>query len=214
MVGRLFRSSRYEDRFSQALLSEIRPGDIVWDVGANVGFYTMQFSEVVGPTGQIVAFEPNPACVRSIEARLKNLPHQNIKVISVALGNQDGKSLFALGSEDMAVDSRLVSTSNSSPEGTIEVEVMRGDTAVRERDLALPNILKIDIEGYELECLEGLTKTLGSSILRAAFVEVHFGILEARGMPFAPTKIEELLRTSGLSKQRWLDASHIVAMRN
>jgi FkbM family methyltransferase len=213
IASRLLRTSRYEERFSQSLLAEIRDGDTVWDVGANVGFYTLQFANLVGSSGKVIAFEPNPACKRAIEANAKVFLEERVRIIEVALGNENGRSQFRLGSEELAVDSQILPTTALPDGDTIEVILRRGDTVIQEHGLDVPNILKIDIEGCELECLEGLENTLKSSKLRAAFIEVHFGILEARGMPFAPERIAGILRASGLSQQKWLDASHLVAKR-
>ena len=60
-------SHGYESRFDNALLSHINTGDRVWDVGANVGFYTAKFAEKVGPTGVVVAFEPVRECFDLLE---------------------------------------------------------------------------------------------------------------------------------------------------
>ena len=63
----------YEEKFSQALLSNVRPGDIVWDIGANLGFYTQQFLERVGTSGRIVAFEPAPGCFDVLSKKFKDV---------------------------------------------------------------------------------------------------------------------------------------------
>ncbi len=50
----------YEQKFRHAMLNTIRPGDIIWDVGANVGHYSTVFSDVVGSIGRVFAYEPSP----------------------------------------------------------------------------------------------------------------------------------------------------------
>ena len=88
------------------------------------------------------------------------------------------------------------------------VSVIPGDSLV---DLPLPNVVKIDVEGYEPEVIRGMANTL--RCVRAAFVEIHFAILEGRGMPQAPAEIVQSLRTLGFTTIRWVDASHIMALR-
>jgi hypothetical protein len=75
-----------------------------------------------------------------------------------------------------------------------------------------PNLLKIDVEGFEEEVLKGMELLLAAPQVRAIFLEVHFEILESRGRSEAPLRIEKLLRSNGLMP-RWVDSSHIVAKR-
>jgi hypothetical protein len=75
-----------------------------------------------------------------------------------------------------------------------------------------PNVIKVDVEGFEEEVLTGLSETLKSSELRSVLVEVHFMKLENRGRMDAPTRIEKLLRDKSF-KTRWVDASHLLATR-
>ena len=58
----------YEHKFHSALLAAIKPGDNVWDVGANVGFYTQLFADVVGPDGKVIAFEPSPEAFETLRS--------------------------------------------------------------------------------------------------------------------------------------------------
>src|SRR5215469_11881588 len=60
----------YEEDLRGALAKTVRPGDIVWDVGANVGVYTELFCKWVGPEGGVVAFEPNPGPIAQSKDRL------------------------------------------------------------------------------------------------------------------------------------------------
>ena len=59
LVGALIHRSDYEHHFSTAMLKAIQAGDIIWDVGANIGYYTKQFSELVGVSGRVFGFEPS-----------------------------------------------------------------------------------------------------------------------------------------------------------
>jgi hypothetical protein len=89
------------------------------------------------------------------------------------------------------------------------VEVVPGDLL---GDLAKPDVVKIDVEGFELEVIRGMRSVLGS--VRAAFIEVHFGLLEERGMRQAPSEIVAELKGLGFNTVKWVDASHIMAIRN
>ena len=83
-LGRLLQRGGYEAAFDDALFAEIKLGDIVWDVGANVGHYTMKFAEACGSDGRVVAFEPFPAtleCLRDAVGKLTT-----VTVVPMALG--------------------------------------------------------------------------------------------------------------------------------
>ena len=60
MLDRVTGNQTYEARFMRALNARVRPGDVVWDIGANVGMYTQQFAHAVGRSGRVIAFEPAP----------------------------------------------------------------------------------------------------------------------------------------------------------
>ena len=75
-----------------------------------------------------------------------------------------------------------------------------------------PTIVKIDVEGYELEVLRGMPKVLAEHSLRSVFVEVHSAIMEANGLKDGGDKIVRLLASSGF-KITWLDFSHLMAVR-
>ena len=105
-----------------------------------------------------------------------------------------------------------VTESADRTNGSVEVEVSTGDHCVMFRSVNPPDVIKIDTEGFELEVIRGLHRTLRRPNLRALFVEVHFGQLKDRGLAKAPAKIEVLLETAGF-RCNWADASHIVARR-
>ena len=89
LLGRVFAGSGYEDKFGEAMLSEIREGDCVWDVGANVGLYTSQFAERLGGKGTAIAFEPVPACYSALKERTKNMT--TVWPVNIAMGAEMGK---------------------------------------------------------------------------------------------------------------------------
>ena len=77
----------------------------------------------------------------------------------------------------------------------------------------MPNAIKIDVEGFELEVLQGMGPYLAEPTLRMIGVEVHFGILKERGIAYAPQRIEQLLVHNGY-RVRWPDNSHLLAVRH
>ena len=200
-------SAPYEERFSQALLAAVRSGDHVWDVGANVGFYTRQISRLVGDTGSVSAFEPVPACYDAITGL--NLP--NVHAYNLALGDAEGTLPMTVSSDPLSTTNSLAKPREDAVD-QIDVRVTTGNAILNARSSPAPNLVKVDVEGYEEEVLKGMTAVLARQECRAVFVEVHFAILDARGHRQAPSAIERLLQSLGF-KTDWLDGSHISAIK-
>ena len=195
-VRMLWHQADYEDKFADLLLASIQPDDCVWDVGANVGFYTERFSKLAR---QVVAFEPVAENCRQIES--KGMP--NLNCLQVALGDVTGELPMFV---DHQFSSLAVAPRPEAPQQT--VRVVRGDDLP---NLPLPTVVKIDVEGYEVEVIRGMYRILGG--VRALFVEVHFEILARRGMMHAPAGLVKDLKRLGFSRIEWPDASHIAAFR-
>jgi FkbM family methyltransferase len=195
-IRMLWHRNEYEDRFADALLGSVRAEDCVWDVGANVGYYTERFSKLAR---QVVAFEPVLENCLKIEA--KKLP--NVDCQQVALGD-------AAGEVPMFVEGQFSSTVAASSPKAIKrtIRVARGDDFAT---LAQPTVVKIDIEGFEVEVIRGMRRILEG--VRALFIEVHFQILDERGMKQAPSVLVQDLKRMGFARVEWPDASHIAAFR-
>jgi FkbM family methyltransferase len=206
IINRLRPAGSYEEHFHEALVKAVKPGDVVWDIGANVGLYTEQFCQWVGKDGFVVAFEPGVEACESIRERIPNCAWLQIE--NAALGETDttGRLVIAEGSVDNHVATDADDDANSIP-----VVISRGDT-MRSRLGRAPNVVKVDVEGFEEEVLLGMGEVLTSPELRSVLVEVHFLKLEMRGRATAPVRIEKLLKGKGFSTN-WVDASHLVATR-
>jgi FkbM family methyltransferase len=199
--------TEYEARLRRAMADAIRSGDVVWDIGANLGVYTELFSRWVGATGTVCAFEPAPACFEALKQRTTSLT--NTKLFSFALGDQDGTLPFNVAADPLAATHSLAFATNESS----TVRVARADTLITTDDVPTPNVLKIDVEGFEEEVVDGARALLARQDVRAVFIEVHFGILESRGKRHAPSNIVGALESHGFAT-RWVDASHLMATRS
>ena len=206
LFSKLFIRKDYEAYFVKSLLSKINERDIVYDVGANRGFYTKLFlSKAVN--GKIFAFEPIPSNYESIK-KLK-LADGNLNIIALALGSSKGKVSMSIGSDDLQATSHI-NTANSADD--IEVDVDTIDNFTLENN-ATPNVIKIDVEGYELEVLKGMKNTLMNKNLKVVALEIHFELLEKFGYIKAPSQITNMLKTNNF-KVKWVDPSHIIATRD
>jgi FkbM family methyltransferase len=208
---RLFRlvlRKDYEDKFSNAMLSRIRTDDIVWDIGANVGFFTRQFSALVGPNGSVVAFEPSRSTFKALSENAGDLTNASLQ--KIALSDFDGVSRFSTSDVDQSTTNKLLAD-NSATDGEA-VEVRTAASFARDNPRLVPNHVKIDVEGYELEVLKGFGTLAGDKAIRSFFIEVHFLELNKRGLPHAPAEIADILKLNGFTVG-WVDPSHLVAER-
>ena len=95
-----------------------------------------------------------------------------------------------------------------------EISVKRGEDIILEDKLHVPNIIKIDVEGFEFNVLKGLGKILSSKDCAGIICEVHFRILEANGKSEEPKQIINFLKDKGFVKVKWIDHSHFFASKN
>lgn len=206
IINRLRPAGSYEEKVQQVLTEAIKPGDVVWDVGANIGMYTELFCQMVGKDGLVVAFEPLPESCEQIRARIPNCSWLRIENIALADGDRAGQLVTQENSYENHIHSDGSDVSDSVP-----VQICRGDT-IFERVGGVPNVVKVDVEGFEEEVLQGMQQMLDSPTLRGVLIEVHFMKLEMRGRAIAPTRITKLLASKGY-RTTWVDASHLFAAR-
>lgn len=210
IVWRKLRGEEYEQDFERALLNGIKPGDVVWDIGANIGFYTSKFADIVGPTGKVVGFEPSPETSQTLKTNCAG--HPNVVCEQIALSDVAGEADFHIAAEANSPVSGLAQRSAIPVAQVCKVRVMTGDEFAAANPALAPSKMKIDVEGFELEVLRGMKSVLASPRLKAAYIEVHFSSLAERGLTGAPTEIAAMLKEGGF-KVRWTDASHIEAIR-
>jgi FkbM family methyltransferase len=133
----------YEPHVSGLLEAHLRPGDTIWDIGANAGYHTLLASRIVGPRGKVVAFEPAPETAAITRDQLALNQVRNCEVIEAAIGDVDGTVIFH------RMPNLLLSGIGVTGEGaeSIEVEAITLDTLLDR--LGWPDVIKMDIEGAE-----------------------------------------------------------------
>jgi FkbM family methyltransferase len=141
----------YERETQAAFASLIREGDVVYDVGANAGFFTLLSAKLAGRTGKVYAFEPLPANLAVLRRHVA-ANEAKVEVLDVALSSSSGVARFAPGSN--------ASMGGLANAGTIEVRTAALDELVSSGRIAPPRFMKIDVEGAECDVLTGATQTL------------------------------------------------------
>jgi len=206
VLSKFFVKNGYEILFDNALMSLIKENDVIFDIGANRGFYTEKFlKKVVG--GMVYAFEPVPEN-NSIVSNLKT-SFSNLSVCNTALGSKPGTFYMSIGDDKLKATSRITKLHS---ENDLLINVDTIDNII-EKGYAIPNVIKIDVEGFELEVIKGMSSTLRNHELHVIAIEVHFKLLEEDGFSDAPHQIVNILKQNEF-KVKWVDPSHIIATRN
>lgn len=159
-----------EQRILELLIRNLRPGDVVWDVGSNVGLYTIFMAKAVGKNGQVIAFEPEEQSYEHLLENLELNDLQNVRAFRKALGDWSGEARLHIGEGkgDFSL-SRLQTVEREQQ----VVKVVQGDQFVESEHLPLPNVMKIDVEGHELAVIRGLSRTLAYNSCRLVCCEIH-----------------------------------------
>jgi FkbM family methyltransferase len=183
----------FRDPSHEALISLCKPGSTVVDVGANIGITALRCAHLSGESGKVVAIEPDPLNVARLRANIARNPAPNIEVLEVALGDREGTVGLGVPNARNRGGTR-VETSLSLT--TAEVQTTTLDH-IAETHLDLrPNLLKIDVEGYETKVLRGGLRFI-SAFRPVIFLEVSDEHLHYQGS--SPAELLSLLEGQGYS---------------
>jgi len=145
-LWRSLRGEGYEENFEKALLSGIHKGDVVWDIGANVGLYSRKFSDLTGPSGKVVAFEPSRQTFVSLSSNVAS--YQNVVCFQIAVSDSVGKAEFFVTEEENSPVNGLAQRSDIPVGEVYSVDVSTGDEFNAQHPELSPNVMKIDVEGF------------------------------------------------------------------
>jgi FkbM family methyltransferase len=137
-------------------LRSIRKGDVVFDVGANIGYYSVLFSKLCGKHGFVHCFEPVTETFQLLLHSL--LKSNNAKANNLAAGDSEGMMEISYDPEDSEKASLLGESTATSSMRTVKVLPL--DTYARDVKLKRLDFLKCDVEGFELNALKGMKETL------------------------------------------------------
>jgi FkbM family methyltransferase len=151
-------SGRTELPVQRALERLVERGSVFFDIGANVGFFTLLGARLVGPSGRVVAFEPHPENVEKLRRNVELNSFSNVEIVACAVSDLTGHGMLDARHAATAV---LLSPSNAdSDEALARVETMSLDDFLAARPELDPGVVKIDAEGHEVEIVRGMLETL------------------------------------------------------
>lgn len=131
----------------------VSEGDWVLDVGANVGHYTVRLSELVGPQGRVLAFEPIPETFATLTSNLRSVPADNVSLINAAVSDRHELLSMSIPTFDNGATNYYRASIGSEHNAAIPVISL----AIDDLDLAdRVTFVKIDVEGHERAVIDGM----------------------------------------------------------
>ncbi len=160
-----------EPSVQEALRRHVGPGAVVYDIGANIGFFSLLAARLAKPHGRVEAFEPVPANAAAARANAALNHLTNLTVHELAVSDHSGTAELLVPGERSW--SHLAERGwHPNTEHQIPVEVISLDEAIGRGSLPVPDVIKIDVEGSETAVLRGLAQTLRSRDL-SIICELH-----------------------------------------
>ncbi len=181
----------YESETVKVCNSLIKPGMKALDIGAHCGYFTRLFSELVGPTGMIYAFEPHPQTFQFLSQNISYFKHKNVMAVPKAASDRQGEVEFfemsASGKHSLYNVSSYLS--HFTLQKKMAVQSTTIDQFLAEQGNPKIDFVKMDIEGGEPKALRGMEQTIKNAKNLAMITEFNPAVLEAGG-----TKPEQFLK--------------------
>jgi FkbM family methyltransferase len=162
MGQRLLVEKYFEPALRKTLRQHVREGMTVLDIGANIGYFTVQLSTLVGPHGRVIAFEPQPFLLGELRANLTLNRCENVVIMPCALSNAAGRTTFFVPTEGYEGYGSLRSNGRFQVASRVEVETATLDHVPTDLRIGSVDVIKMDTEGAELPILQGARGLLAS----------------------------------------------------
>lgn len=151
----------YEMPVQEILSQYLKPGDIFYDIGANVGFFTILAANLVGASGQVYAFEPEAKNVAILRRNAELNHFANVTVMEKAVSRTTGVEAFYLtkcvGGHTLASVGRKFDIEECLTVSTVSID----DLLLQQpREIKPPTLVKVDVEGAEIDVLHGMSQTI------------------------------------------------------
>jgi FkbM family methyltransferase len=153
--GGKFIKGEQEPYKTEAILANFKKGEIFFDIGAHIGYFSAIAAHLNEGEGKVFAFEPRPMNAAFFRKHMKVNEFSNVVLYQAAVGDAEGDVMF-----DSAHGS---ATGRVTKDGDLKVKQVSIDRLISEGTLPMPTFIKIDVEGGEIEVLKGLEKVIASS---------------------------------------------------
>lgn len=157
----MFFYGDYEPFIQKIIMSVLRPGDIVIDVGANIGIHSLVMAQTVGKTGAVYSFEPHPIIFNKLVTNIGLNNMRWVHPIKAALSDSSGQAVLQGFGESSNQGTSTLCTSDKT-NNQFQIKTITLDEFVASTKIPSLSLIKIDVEGHELNVLQGAIKTLAT----------------------------------------------------
>jgi len=165
-------TGRYEPQETQLAMRLLAPGMVAVDVGANWGYFTLVCAHLAGKSGRVIALEPHPRLVSLLAENVGTNGLSQVEVLRLAAGARSGARAF-VGFDELGGNWGLSRAAQSSEAPDFECETVALDTLLDDRHCDRVDLVKIDIEGAEVDAIRGMTAGLERRRYRYVLLECH-----------------------------------------
>ncbi len=163
---------RFEVAKHKAIKTFLKSGGTFIDVGVNKGDFSLVAAKLVGTNGKVIAFEPEPTNCKWIKKSIEINGYKNVTLYEIALSNQDSEAQLYIG--EKSGWHSLITPQKSSNRRMINVRTKKLDSFLGEISFTDPiDVIKIDVEGAELQVLHGATNTLSRNKKLVILIDIH-----------------------------------------
>lgn len=181
----------YEPAISSIFREIIDPGDICFDIGANIGWHATLFQKLVGSEGEVHAFEPVPHIFEHLKRNVKlNEPPENVKLNNFALGDVE-KNVDLHVFPNIPNGHASISTFNHKDFEVFPSRMTTLDSYLSENKIENVKLVKIDVEGAELMTLKGASKLFDQ--IQLPVFEIEMALATTRGFNYLPNDLIEYI---------------------
>jgi FkbM family methyltransferase len=158
----------------------LKPGGTFVDAGANIGFFTLLAASIVGPSGKVIAFEPNPSACAALAETIEANKLAQVAIHQIGLSDTDGWAELHVPPSDKRNDNATMV--GGAPGWTAtRVRVGQLDLWLDQAGVSAVDLLKIDVEGHEPSVLRGAQQALAAGRIRSILIELNDPALRDAG---------------------------------
>jgi FkbM family methyltransferase len=147
-----------KDIEQENLMSLIKPGDFVMDIGTNYGTTILQFANLIGVKGKAFGFEPDPINFEICKQNIQLNQFKNLSVENIGLGNKEAEVNLVVDFESNRGGNRI--SENIVGKESHQIKIIQFDNWILDKKIEKINLIKIDVEGYEMEVLKGAEQSI------------------------------------------------------
>lgn len=166
----------FEPQSTEVTKRLVKQGNLVLDIGANIGYYSVMLSKLVGKSGKVIAFEPTEHFRKTLRMNLDANNITNVEVIDIGLSDKDQKLEIDIGPSSATLHSPLGFDSIESKE---VINLTTLDSFVQKHNILQIDFIKIDVDGHEPFFFEGAWKSLNKYNPIVLLEVSHLHYLEA-----------------------------------